>query len=111
MVQRYTNERGARIFAGGYLGVLAIAAVTSLGGLLAGKDSVVLWPVILVVPLGWPLFWLIDKSQQAVWDSWFSMDHRWLVPLVIWALFVACGALQAWLFWRVTRGKRLTPRT
>ncbi|MFF4772024.1 hypothetical protein [Microtetraspora fusca] len=92
MIKSYQFGRKAAVVVTLYGIALVAVASGVLVALLSGKDGVVLWPLVLGVPLGWPLLWApIDNG------------------LVLWACFLALGVVQGWLIWRLCRGPRSRP--
>ncbi|MEV4291263.1 hypothetical protein AB0K40_37640 [Nonomuraea bangladeshensis] len=94
-MRRYRNGRLAAVLSGGYAALVALLGVVSVVILLTVQDPILLTGVALVVvtfPLGPLVWWAWDAAGQ---------------PVLLIVVLTAVGLLQAYLLWRLTRGRAL----
>ncbi|MFI6994298.1 SCO4225 family membrane protein [Nonomuraea wenchangensis] len=98
-LRRYRNGRSAAVLSGGYAALVALLGVVSVVILLTVQDPILITGVILMVvtlPLG-PLVWW-------AWDV-VPLDLRDPVLLIV--ILTVVGLLQAYVLWRLARGRAL----
>ncbi|MEU4513885.1 hypothetical protein AB0G05_30665 [Nonomuraea wenchangensis] len=98
-MRRYGNGRLAAILSGGYAALVALLGVFSAVVLLTVQDPILLTALALVVvtfPLGPLVWWAWDAVPLALSD-----------PVLLIVVLTVVGLLQAYVLWRLTRGRAL----
>ncbi|MET7339542.1 hypothetical protein [Nonomuraea sp. NPDC005650] len=96
-MRRYRNGLVAAVLALVYAALVVVLGVISLVILLTVQDPILLTGVALIgvtFPLGWLIWWGWDLVPPQVAD-----------PVLLTVVLCGAGLLQAWLIWRIFRGR------
>lgn len=94
-MHRYRNGKVAAVLAVVYAALVLVLGVVSLVILLTVRDPILLSGVALVgvtFPLGWLIWW-----------GWNLVPFA--NPVLLTVVLAGAGLLQAWLIWRIFRGR------
>lgn len=102
-MHRFRNLRSFEWVALFYMAVVLAAGGFSLVGLLAGKDSVVLWPLALAsYPASMLPNVLLFDNENFTFAA-LSESLSWLIPFLVWLPFQLAGILQATIVWMIAK--------
>ncbi|MEU6787725.1 hypothetical protein ABZ912_51775 [Nonomuraea angiospora] len=96
-MHRYRNGKVAAVLAVVYAALVLVLGVVSLVILLTVRDPILLSGVALAgvtFPLGWLIWW-----------GWNLVPPEVANPVLLVVLLSGAGLLQAWLIWRIFRGR------
>ncbi|WP_374191364.1 SCO4225 family membrane protein [Planomonospora sp. ID82291] len=85
-----------------YATLVVIVGIVTLITLIAGKDSVAIWPLWLItLPMSIiPMIVFQNVSLESMPEQLL-----WATPYIIWIPFLLIGLFQAWLLQRLFRRK------
>ncbi|MET9247814.1 hypothetical protein [Nonomuraea sp. NPDC003709] len=96
-MRRYRNGKVAAVLAVVYAALVLVLGVVSLVILLTVRDPILLSGVALIgvtFPLGWLIWW-----------GWDLVPPQIANPVLLTVVLAGAGLLQAWLIWRIFRGR------